>query len=212
MKNEEVLALKTLKSGFLYLLAAAAVFIIAVALSIVIIATVAAAPYWRSAAAGVAALALVLLLAATGVALYAIFGKIRPGMRQLSEADGRFRICYTGTTLMLVGIAVLALGIMILTIDFFTFNSLPVGVGTAMGGLILMMLLIGGVIGLIGHILTFPVGAFKLYGKYRNPLYAVAGILFALDTALLLIGFSGILTLVGYILMYVAINRTLFSS
>jgi len=44
------------------------------------------------------------------VFLYAVFWKIRPGMRQLSEVDGRFRVCYTGTTLMLVGLAVLALG------------------------------------------------------------------------------------------------------
>jgi hypothetical protein len=205
-------ALETLKSGFLYLLAAAAVAVVVVALSIIIIAAVAAAPYWRFAAAGVAVLMFVLLLAAVGIALYAIFGKIRPGMRKLSEVDGRFRICYTGTTLMLVGIAVLVPGITLLVVDFFMFNSLPVGIGAVTGGFSLALLIVGGVVGLVGHILTFVVGAFKLYGKYRNPLYVVAGTLFAVDAALLPLGYSGMFTIVGCILMYVAINRTLFSS
>ncbi len=59
---------------------------------------------------GVVIFLTLLLLAIIVVFLYAIFGKIRPGMRQLSEVDSRFRICYTGTTLILVGLAILSLG------------------------------------------------------------------------------------------------------
>ncbi len=71
------------------------------------------------------------------------------------------------------------------------------------------MILVGGIIGLIGHIMTFVVGAFKLHGKYQNSLYMATGILFVVDIALLLVGFSSILTLVGYILMYIALGDTI---
>jgi hypothetical protein len=202
-------ALETLKSGFFYLLAAAAVAVVVVVLSIIIIAAVAAAPYWRSVAVGAVILLFVLLLVAVGIALYAIFGKIRPGMHQLSEVDSGFRICYTGTTLMLVGLAVLAPGLILLAADFF--GSLSTGVGTTTGGLSLALLLIGGAVAWVGNILTFAVGAFKLYSRYKNRLYAAAGILFAADAALLLVASSGMFTIVGYVLMYVALKRTLFS-
>jgi uncharacterized membrane protein len=75
--------------------------------------------------------------------------------------------------------------------------------------LALGVIIISGIIGLIGNILTFVVGAFKLHSRYQNSLYMAAGILFILDIALLLVGFSGILTLVGYILMYIALGDTI---
>jgi uncharacterized membrane protein len=75
--------------------------------------------------------------------------------------------------------------------------------------LALGVIIISGIIAFIGNILTFVVGAFKLHGKYQNSLYMAAGILFVLDIALLLVGFSGILTLVGYILMYIALGDTI---
>jgi hypothetical protein len=120
-------------------------------------------------------------------------------MRRLSEVDGGFRICYTGTTLMLVGLAILAPGLLVLTAEFAGFP--PLG---APGGLILALLLIGGA--WIGNVLTFAVGAFKLYRRHQNPLYMAAGILFAADAALLLLNLSGMLTLAGYALMYTALN------
>jgi len=54
--------------------------------------------------------AVALLLAAAVLLLYAVFGKIRPGMRRLSEVDNGFRISYTGTTLMLVGLVMPVFG------------------------------------------------------------------------------------------------------
>jgi hypothetical protein len=218
-RNVEISALRTLRSGFLYLLVAVIVGVIAVLAGLLsIIAAIGfmpAAPHGPSAFAGVVGavvLLLVLSLVAVGIVLYAIFGKIRPGMRQLSEVDNGFRICYTGTTLMLVGLVILVLGLIVLAAVFAAAGFSPEALrGTVVSGLILALgvLLIGGIIAFIGDILTFVVGAFKLHGKYQNSLYMVAGILFVVDIALLLVGFSGILTLVGYILMYIALGDTI---
>jgi hypothetical protein len=219
MRNVEISALRTLRSGFLYLLVAVIVGIVAALAGLLsIIAAIGfmpAAPHGPSAFAGVVsavALLLVLSLIAVGIVLYAIFGKIRPGMRQLSEVDNGFRICYTGTTLMLVGLVILVLGLIVLAAVFAAAGFSPEAFkGTVVSGLILALgvLLIGGIIAFIGNILTFVVGAFKLHGKYQNSLYMAAGILFVIDIALLLVGFSGILTLVGYILMYIALGDTI---
>jgi hypothetical protein len=218
-RNVEISALRTLRSGFLYLLVAVIVGIVAALAGLLsIIAAIGfmpAAPHGPSAFAGVVGavvLLLVLSLVAVGIVLYAIFGKIRPGMRQLSEVDNGFRICYTGTTLILVGLVILVLGLIVLAAVFAAAGFSPEALrGTVVSGLILALgvLLIGGIIAFIGDILTFVVGAFKLHGRYQNSLYMAAGILFVVDIALLLVGFSGILTLVGYILMYIALGDTI---
>ena len=219
-RNVEISALRTLRSGFLYLLVAVIVGVVAALAGLLsIIAAIGfmpAAPHGPSAFAGVisaVAFPLVLSLVAVGIVLYAIFGKIRPSMRQLSEVDSGFRICYTGTTLMLVGLAILVLGLIVLAAVFAAASFSPEALrGTVVSGLILALgvLLIGGIIAFfIGDILTFVVGAFKLHGKYQNSLYMAAGILFVVDIALLLVGVSGILTLVGYILMYIALGDTI---
>ncbi len=101
MWDAETSALETLRSGFLYLSAAAAM-LIAVAEFVPAVST--------HVPPSVGIMVFFTLLPSIIVAfLYAVFWKIRPGMRQLSEVDGRFRVCYTGTTLMLVGFAMLAL-------------------------------------------------------------------------------------------------------
>jgi hypothetical protein len=216
-RNVEISALRTLRSGFLYLLVAVIMGIVAALAGLIsIIAAfgfMAAAPHGPSAFAGVIGtviLLLVLSLVAVGIVLYAIFGKIRPGMRQLSEVDNGFRICYTGTTLILVGLAILVLGLVVFAITILTslyFTSPTVASGGFM--LALGVIIISGIIAFIGNILTFVVGAFKLHSRYQNSLYMAAGILFILDIALLLVGFSGILSLVGYILMYIALGDTI---
>jgi hypothetical protein len=187
-RNVEISALSTLGSGFLYLL-------IAVIISIV------------------AAFAGLLYIIAVGIMLYTIFAMIRPGVRQLSEVDNGFRISYTGTTFMLVGLAILVLGLIVLAAVSAAAGSSPEAIGgTVVSGLTLALgvPLIGAVIAWIGNILTFVVGAFKLYSRYQNSLYMAAGILFVLDIALLLNGFFGnILSLVGCILMYIALDDTI---
>jgi len=187
-RNVEISALSTLGSGFLYLL-------IAVIISIV------------------AAFAGLLYIIAVGIMLYTIFAMIRPGVRQLSEVDNGFRISYTGTTFMLVGLAILVLGLIVLAAVSAAAGSSPEAIGgTVVSGLTLALgvPLIGAVIAWIGNILTFVVGAFKLYSRYQNSLYMAADILFVLDIALLLNGFFGnILSLVGCILMYIALDDTI---
>jgi hypothetical protein len=217
-RNVEISALRTLRSGFLFLLVAVIVGIVAVLAGLIsIIAAfgfMAAAPHGPSAFAGVigaVAILLILLLVAVGIALYAIFGKIRPGMRQLSEIDDGFRISYTGTTLILVGLVIMVLGLIVVVAVFAAAGSSPETMrGAVIGGLTLFgVLVIGAIIALIGNILTFVVGAFKLQSRYQNSLYMAAGILFVIDIALLLVGSSGILTLVGYVLMYIALGDTI---
>jgi hypothetical protein len=208
MRNVEISALRTLRSGILYLLVAVIAGIVAA------FGFMAAVPHGSSAFAvvvGAEATLLILLLVAVGIALYAIFGKIRPGMRQLSEVDNGFRICYTGTTLMLVGLVILVLGIIVVVAMFAAAGSSPEAMrGAVIGGLTLFgVLVIGAIIALIGNILTFVVGAFKLQSRYQNSLYMAAGILFVIGIAFLLVGFSGILALVGYVLMYIALGDTI---
>jgi hypothetical protein len=197
MRSIEISALETLGSGLLYLLFAAIINIAAALVRLHYI---------------VAANAVFLYIMAVGIALFAIFAMIRPGMLQLSEVDNVFRICYTGTTLLLVGLVILVLGLIVLAAVFAAVGFLPEATGgTVLGGLTptLGVPLIGAIIAWIGNILTFVVGAFKLHGKYQNSLYMAAGILFVVDIALLLVGISGILTLVGYILMYKALDNTI---
>jgi hypothetical protein len=206
-RNVEISALRTLRSGFLYLLVAVIMGIVAVLARLISI------PHGPSAFAGVisaVATLLILLLVAVGIALYAIFGKIRPGMRQLSEIDSRFRISYTSTTLILAGLVIMVPVLIVLAVEFAAAGSLPEAMrGAVIGGAILALLLIGGIIVLIGYVLTFVVGAFTLQCRYQNFLYMAAGILFILDIALFLINLSGILALVGYVLMYIALGDTI---
>jgi vacuolar-type H+-ATPase subunit I/STV1 len=206
-QNVEISALRTLRSGFLFLLVAVIIGIVAVLAGLIYI------PLRPSAFAGVisaVATLLILLLVAVGIALYAIFGKIRPGMRQLSEIDSRFRISYTGTTLILAGLVILVPVLIVLAAEFAAAGSLPEAMrGAVIGGAILALLPIGGIIVLISYVLTFVVGAFTLQCRYQNSLYMAAGILFILGIASFLVNLSGILTLVGYILMYIALDDTI---
>jgi hypothetical protein len=205
MQSAEMSALKTLRSGFFYLSVATAMLVAEPVFTPVIF-------IYTSSLVGMMGMAVfvtVLMLSIVVIFLYAIFGKVRPGMRQLSEVDGQFRICYTGTTLMLVGLAVLTLGIV---------------VNMAVGIAVLVILNLGGVfigyaIIFIGHVLTFVVGAFKLHGRYRNHLYVAAGTFFVLsifltpigllrlDVVLTLAGLS--ITAVGYVLMHIALGGTI---
>jgi hypothetical protein len=197
MRSVEISALETLGSGLLYLLFAAIINIAAALVRLHYI---------------VAANAVFLYIMAVGIVLFAIFAMIRPGMRQLSEVDNGFRICYTGTTLLLVGLAIMVLGLIVLVAVSATAGFLPEAVGgTVLGGLTLTLgvPLIGAIIAWIGNILTFIVGAFLLYSKYQNSLYMAASILFILDIALFSVNLSGILALVGYVLMYIALGDTI---
>jgi hypothetical protein len=209
MQSAEMSALKTLRSGFFYLSVAIAMLVAEPVFTSVIF-------VYASSLVGMMGMAVfvtVLMLSIVVIFLYAIFGKIRPGMRQLSEVDNGFRICYTGTTLMLVGLVVLALGavvVVVLGIEYTILSSLV---------LVVEVFYVGGIIAFTGYVLAFVVGAFKLHGKYRNPLYVAAGIFFVLSIFLTftgLLGLDAVLTLaglsitaVGYVLMHIALGGTI---
>jgi len=207
VQNVEVSALKTLRRGFFYLLVAILMFV-AIAESAYIVSG--HIFHFSAEIVDMVIVFILLLAAAVVVFLYAIFGKIRPGMRQLSEVDNGFRICYTGTTLILAGLAILASGI---------------AVALAVMNIVVseLLFILGYITAFIGYVLTFVVGAFKLHRKYRNPLYMAAGTLFVLDIALsligvlnidfiILVGLGKILTVVGYALMYIALGNTIKKS
>ncbi len=217
MQDAETSALEALRSGFLYLSAAMAMLIAVVEFAPAVFAHV-------PPSVGIMVF-FTLLPSIVVVFLYAVFWKIRPGMRQLSEVDGRFRVCYTGTTLILVGLAMLALfmlvGFTILMSGLVVAAGSPPTGSAIIGALTFFgALFIGGITAFTGYMLTFVVGGFKLYGKYRNPLYAVAAILLILGALLAsaeplwLVPASAarlgkILTAAGYVLTYAALDGTI---
>jgi hypothetical protein len=220
-QNVETWALRTLRRGVLYLLVGIIIYVIAEMYVIAEGAGYLFGVYFFDALiepAGIMDAWIVyglLTLVYLVISLYAIFTMIRPGMRQLSEVDNRFRICYTGATLLLVGLVMYVPGFIVLVAVFAAAGFSPEATwGTALGGLILMwwVLFIGFIIGLIGGVLTFVVGAFKLHSRYQNSLYMAAGILYVIDILLMFLGFGvigGILTAVGDILMYIALGDTI---
>jgi hypothetical protein len=217
-RNVEISALETLRDGFFHLLVAVIMVIAAEAASVFSTSL----PDTLIGLAGIVGtltfLILLLLVVVVVVLLYAIFGKIRPGMRQLSEVDNGFRICYTGTAPLIAGLLIVVLGlIMVATAVEERPGVIKISKADFIAGLV--VILVGGIIGLIGHIMTLVVGAFKLHGKYQNSLYMVAGILFVVDIILVFLGLGrilteflrlgGILSAVGCIIMYNALGDTI---
>ena len=157
---------------------------------------------------------LVVILLATGISLYTILRKIRDGMRLMTQVYEDFGICYKGTTLMLGGPIIMALGLIVAVTSVAIaltniVNSPSItswhGAFSAMAGAITggnILSIIGFIIIMIGQILVFGIGGLRLRDKYDNILYLVAGILF-------IIGVVGPLSLVGCILMYIALGDTI---
>ena len=121
MQSTEMPALKTLRSG-LFCLSVATAMVIVVAVFAPVIFVYASSLVGMM---GMVVFAAVLMLSTVVIFLYAIFWKIRLGIRQLSEADGQLCTCYTGTTLMLVGPAVLTLGIAVNMTVGIAVNTMP---------------------------------------------------------------------------------------
>ena len=218
-RAEEVLALGRLSSGFLYLVAAWAATTagaVGAALALILSAHAAADTGAGRTLPGVRELAsaalpfIALLVAGAAAAIYAVACRIRPAMRALARVDGSFGVCHAGTAIWLIGTGIFALGAAALAAA-----ALSAETGLAPGPQPLSLLLgtlalaaIGGVVAVVGHVMTFAVGAFRLHGRYGNSLYMAAGILYAVDLALLLLGLGGVLTLVGHVLMRIALRDT----
>jgi uncharacterized membrane protein len=224
-RAEEVLALGRLSSGFLYLVAAWAATTagaVGAALALILSAHAAADTGAGRTLPGVRELAsaalpfIALLVAGAAAAVYAVACRIRPGMRALARVDRSFGVCHAGTAIWLIGTGIFALGAAALAAAALSAEAGPpprwsLILGRQAFSLLLGTLAltaIGGIVAVVGHVMTFAVGAFRLHGRYENSLYMAAGILYAVDLALLLLGLGGVLTLVGHVLMRIALRDT----
>jgi hypothetical protein len=112
----EIWALRTLRSGFLYLLVALIMFIIAAEAAYLFSVYLFDALVEPAGIMGALIVFGLLMLVSLVISLYAIFGKIRPGIRQLSQIDGGFRICYTGTKFLIAGLLIVVSGLVVAAI------------------------------------------------------------------------------------------------
>ncbi len=215
----EIDALQTLRKGFLYLIIGTIVAVAGVLSTAgLVLMGLGAGVMPPLATLGSVAVGLAVLLVGLIIVLYAVFSKIRGGMRMLSDVDNSFRICYTGTTLMLIGLILELLGVVAALGVFASVHgvSKPImprphgGVSAGLFGVMVFGVMVAALIGIalwiIGTILTFIVGAFKLHGRYNETLFMVAGILYIVDLVLTFIRLMGIFQFIGHILMYIALG------
>ena len=207
-----------LRKGFLYLIVAAVMLFAGLVMGLVSLFYVLAMPgavfHGTSVVFSTLAALASILLVSFVLHLYAVFSKIRGGYRDLSRVDKGFGICYSGTTLMLVGLVIAIIGALAL-IAFVAsaMSAFPPG-GPPPGGdvvamfiLPLGMVLLGLVLVFVGNILVYIIGAFKLNDRYKDSLFLAAGILYIIDLVLALLGLVGLLQFVGHIIMYVALGK-----
>jgi len=221
MESPELEGLKKLRTGFLIFIALE---VVAVAL---VFTTVGAAigVLGRGVDALSALMALlwvivaaVVALAVVGLVAFLIY--IRGGYGKLAQVDHGFGICHMGVSILVAGVVVALAGLLSIVpwaVDLArTAISHPGHWGGWPPDFLLPPLLaamgvavVGGILTLVGWILVFIVGAFKLSDKYKESLFQAAGILYIVDIALLFLGLGGILTLVGHILMYIGLGSAI---
>ncbi|AAL64460.1 DUF973 family protein [Pyrobaculum aerophilum] len=197
-KALELQALTTLRRGFLYLAVASLMIIVGMA-SIIGVFFFARGSVVRGLTEAAILFFITAVFIGGVVALYAVFKKIRPGMRQLASVDKSFGICYTGTNLILAGFIMLILGLLVGAVALMTTRAgILVFLGAYMAALAITF---------IGYILSFIVGAFKLNAKYGIALFTAAGVVYILDAVVALSIRIGLLSAVGHFLMYIALGR-----
>jgi len=170
-QNAEISALRTLRSNFFFLLVRIIMFITAAEAGYLFSVYLFDALIEPAGIIGASIVFGLLMLVSLDISLYAIFGKIRPGIRQLSQIGRRFSICYTGALLITAGILILMSGLFVGTI-INDVEKRPDMIATALAGYImqaLRVIIIGGIIGLIVCIiLTLVLGAFRLHSRYKT--------------------------------------------
>ncbi|MFB6470652.1 MAG: DUF973 family protein [Vulcanisaeta sp. AZ3] len=133
----------------------------------------------------------ILLIIAAAITLYAVISMIRPGFRVLANVDNRFKISYTGTTLLIIGLIIGIIGFLIL-IGEAAMGSAGATYGSSVAGIAVLLIY-------VGNILAFVIGGIRLGSKYDKGLFTAAGILFIL----LGLGF------IGPLLMYLGFRDVL---
>jgi len=190
MAQSEVEGLRALRSGFLYIIIAGLIAIVGGVMFIPAASMLASSEF--TTAIGTMVVAGILIIIALAIMLYAIFGKVRPGFRALANLDNRFKISYTGTTLLIIGLAIGIIGFLIL-IGGATMDSASV----IYSGLVVYS--IAALIVYVGNILALVIGGIRLGRKYNEGLFTVAGILFI---------FGG-LGFISSLLMYIGLGSVL---
>ncbi len=169
-------------------------------------------------AARAAALAMGAFLIGLAISLAGLFAYMRGGLRAMAHIDGTFKLPYTGTTLMAIG---LAIGLIALALAIAFLLASPGDFPAALSGLagFAALMLAGSFIELVGFVLAFVVLAFRLYGKYGDVLFVVAGALYIIDiispsirvggnSATISLG-GGAPSFIGHLLMYIAIGKVM---
>ena len=164
-----------------------------------------------AATAGVGFLALAIVAAVLGIISLVL---LRRGYKALRVVDDRFSLPYHGTTLMFVSLILTVIGLA-------AFIALLTALGSGgLGGLVLLasalytlyvVFIIASVIALIGGILAYIVGSFRLGDRYGVGKFRTAGILFIIGLVLSFIGIGAVIILVALILMYMAVGAALSS-
>jgi len=169
-----------------------------------------------SAISGGAALFAALLFVGLILSLAAIFAKFIPGLGKLNQWSADFSAAYTLVKIGMVGgliLVLLGLGIAIASAFAESLSGVLGGLELAIIGVILLL------VGEIGVILV----CFKLKDVFNDSRYLVAGILFILSSFIILLFtlspklsifivlalVSGVLSLIGWMLIYVAVPRSM---
>jgi len=156
---------------------------------------------------GGAAVFMVLLLISMILSLVAMFAKFIPGLGKLKQWRAEFSTAHTLVKIGMVGgLILIPLGIVVIIASAF---ALSLGGVFAGAGLVLVGLILALIVGGIGVILA----CFKLKDVFNESMYLIAGVLFILSLILFIVQalVSGILSLIGWILIYVAVPRSIAS-
>jgi len=172
------------------------------------------------AALGAVVVSGILLLVGLILGLVAIFAKFIPGLGKLKQWRVEFSTAHTlvkigmvwGLILLLLAI-VLGFGIIIASAFAQSLGGVLIGAGLAV-----ILVFIGLILLLIGDI-GIIIACFNLNSVFGESMYLVAGVLLIVSLIISFVGIlvlgslvvSGVLSLIGWILIYVAVPRSIAS-
>jgi len=163
---------------------------------------------------------MILLIVGLILGLVAIFAKLIPGLgklrqwrAELSTAHTLVKIGMVWGLILLLLVIVLGLGVIIASAFVRSLGGVLIGAGLA-----IILAIIGAILLLVGYI-GIIIACFNLNSVFRESMYLVAGVLFIVSLVISFAGIlvpgssvvSGVLSLIGWILIYVAVPRSIAS-
>ena len=142
-------------------------------------------------------LAAIGLIIVGAILALASFFYLMSGYSSLRRVDSEFNLPYYGLWLDIIGVIIAILGSIGLAAA--TIGTTNVGFLGSIYGLYVLV----AILGFIGYILGYIVGAFRLSNRYNEGNFKLAGIMYIVGI------FIGIFTLVGVILMYLGAKKVL---